>query len=185
MTKVCVKCHVEKPLSEFYKAKRGAFGVRTDCKECNKDAARQWSALNPDKVKESQRRSRLKNRQKNKQCQRRWYEANKEKHIAVTREWAENNKDKTRKSSSDYRKRNKSRFAAYAAARKAREINATPKWVDLEIVQDFYLEAKYHGLVVDHIVPLQGKNVCGLHVEHNLQLLTTEENCKKSNKWLP
>jgi 5-methylcytosine-specific restriction endonuclease McrA len=73
------------------------------------------------------------------------------------------------------------------------KINATPAWLTkedhvqiqelYEIAQAFklYTGQQYH---VDHIVPLQGKNVCGLHVPWNLQVLEASENIRKSNKLL-
>jgi hypothetical protein len=68
---------------------------------------------------------------------------------------------------------------------------ATPKWLSndqLYAIAELYSEAKAltieKGFLhhVDHIIPLLGKNVCGLHVSWNLQVITALENIKKSNK---
>ena len=59
----------------------------------------------------------------------------------------------------------------------------TPSWANREKMNSIYKEARILGLEVDHILPLQGKTVCGLHVETNLQLLTKTENLKKGNRY--
>ena len=73
------------------------------------------------------------------------------------------------------------------AKRRAAKLQRTPAWADLEKIAAFYVEAfrltletgvKHH---VDHIVPLRGKLVSGLHVETNLQILTAKANLTKGN----
>ena len=77
----------------------------------------------------------------------------------------------------------KSRVAKYKAAK----LQRTPLWVsDIEnkAIIDFYANCK-SGYQVDHIIPLQGTSVSGLHVLNNLQYLTIKENQEKYNKFMP
>ncbi len=66
---------------------------------------------------------------------------------------------------------------------------ATPKWADLEKIAAIYDESRRVSCdsgvphEVDHIIPLRGHDVCGLHVETNLRVITAEENRRKNNKW--
>lgn len=66
--------------------------------------------------------------------------------------------------------------------RKLLKKGAAPKWLTVEDTYAFYEAANKFGLVVDHIVPLNGKGVCGLHVPWNLQLLTPIQNSAKRAK---
>lgn len=90
---------------------------------------------------------------------------------------------KTRKRTTRLSRRNA--YKEYYAARK----QATPKWADLERIEEIYEEcralSKRTGRKhqVDHIIPIRGKTVCGLHVPDNLQILTKNENRKKNNKF--
>ena len=60
----------------------------------------------------------------------------------------------------------------------------TPGWANKEKIKEIYVKCP-EGYHVDHIIPLKGELVSGLHVETNLQYLTVEENLKKSNKYTP
>ena len=89
-----------------------------------------------------------------------------------------------------YRHANKGKIAALNAKRKKHVKQRTPPWADMNKIKSYYNVCaffneingyvKYH---VDHIVPLQGKIVSGLHVHNNLQLLLAAENIGKKNRF--
>lgn len=68
------------------------------------------------------------------------------------------------------------------SSRKALVNNRIPLWANLDKISEIYLKCP-KGMEVDHIVPLLGTNICGLHVENNLQYLTPLQNQIKSNKF--
>ena len=76
---------------------------------------------------------------------------------------------------------NRAKVAKYKAAK----LQRIPVWItkdELNMMRLFYIKCP-QGFDVDHIVPLQGRNVSGLHVLSNLQYLTKEENGRKANKF--
>ncbi len=93
--------------------------------------------------------------------------------------------EKHRKKRRQYRKTliGRKKYAFWNNKRRAAKLKRTPKWADLKAIEKFYLECP-DGMVVDHIIPLQGKNISGFHILENLQYLTPEENCKKNNKFI-
>ena len=136
-----------------------------------------------------------------------WYEKNKQKLIAksvkwnkdnpdrrkeIKTQWAENNKEKVNKSRKQWKDNNQEKIYTYNSIRRANLLKATPKWLDknaLKDIESFYICSqmfsmytgqKYH---VDHIIPLQGKLVSGLHVPNNLQVIPAKENLTKSNSF--
>lgn len=100
------------------------------------------------------------------------YRQNRERHIQAAARW---------------RYENPARVAAYSKQRHRNVRISIPKWYEDDLVQQLYLKRdelnKLWGITlqVDHIVPLQGKNVCGLHCWHNLQLLESSLNASKKN----
>jgi hypothetical protein len=137
-----------------------------------------------------------------------WYEAHKEQQLAANKKykgdnvervkvleknWYEAHKEEVKARSSAWRKANPDKRNALYARYRAAKNEATPEWLTdkhLEEIQEFYTLAQELAWLnqdgkafhVDHIIPLRGKDVCGLHVPWNLQLLTWQENLSKSNK---
>jgi 5-methylcytosine-specific restriction endonuclease McrA len=92
-----------------------------------------------------------------------------------------------------YKAANPDLYKELVNVRRRRFRDATPKWLTTEQK----LEIRFHYRMaialsratkiphaVDHIIPLQGEDVCGLHVPWNMEVITQEENLKKSNKVL-
>lgn len=76
------------------------------------------------------------------------------------------------------------------AARRAAKLKATPSWADRRAIRRVYEDARSLVVVtgqkmhVDHIIPLKGRFVSGLHVAENLRPLPARENVKKSNRFI-
>jgi 5-methylcytosine-specific restriction endonuclease McrA len=125
-----------------------------------------------------------------KEAAKRYYEKNKE--LVKARASARPIEEK-RAYKNKYKEENPELYKALTSVRKRRHRNATPAWITAEqklAMREMYLQAqkltKITGerYVVDHIIPLISPDVCGLHVQWNLRVITQEENLKKSNKLL-
>lgn len=137
---------------------------------------RVWNALNPEKRRHYAREWNRKNSEKRRAISR----ASRERHAvevrARYRKWAKTNPDKR---------------AASVAARNAAKLKRTPGWADLEKIKQVYAHARVMTEMlgepwhVDHVLPLQGRFVSGLHVHNNLQILPGEENVRKGNRFIP
>jgi hypothetical protein len=110
---------------------------------------------------------------------------------SLVKAWRESNSDKARACTKKWRSEHKEYDVAKAAKRKALKLSATPVWADKSKIKAEYALAQwctdvmgsiYH---VDHIVPLKGKTVCGLHVEANLRVIPASDNINKSNHSWP
>lgn len=117
-----------------------------------------------------------------------WYLENREQVIkaAATRPAAQ-----LREYRNTWKENNKLQVRADTKARRRKHRDATPKWLSRkqksEIRQLYQIaitmtQTTGEQYVVDHIVPLRGESVCGLHVPWNLRVITQDENLKKSNK---
>ncbi len=160
---------------------RGHIALRKtkgSCLECVKE---DWAVDN-------ERRKEKPKTEAAKAAGRRYYEKNRQ---AVIARASARPAEEKRRNRADYKDRNVDVVRADTSVRKRRHRDATPKWLtSAERLQmrDLYVQARKmteltrERYVVDHIIPLRGEEVCGLHVPWNLRVITQEENLKKSNK---
>jgi hypothetical protein len=167
--KRCASCREIKPVSDFHVRRASRDGLAYKCAACVKQACREWKTANPDAFRE-------------------WYKKNADKQSRKYKEYREANIDALKLKYREWAQRNPDKINSRIAKRSAAKLRATPSWADREAMRDFYrLAAKLTRETgvrheVDHIVPLQGKSVCGLHWEGNLQVLPKTENIRKSNR---
>jgi hypothetical protein len=89
---------------------------------------------------------------------------------------------RARLKTAQWKKNNKKYYNAYLAQQKDRLKLATTKWANLEAIKLFYYN-RPKGYHIDHIIPLNGHIISGLHVLENLRYLPAKENLSKSNKY--
>ena len=109
-----------------------------------------------------------------------------EQRISEHKLWQGENLDKCREyNKKSYHKNieaSRQRCKVNAANRRAAKLQRTPKWSDKRAVRQFY-ESCPKGYEVDHVIPLQGEAVSGLHVVDNLQYLPASDNRSKGNNY--
>ena len=121
-------------------------------------------------------------------AKREYYARNKDTVIAAAQARPDDAKNQYKKK---YKHANPDLYRELVSLRRRRFRDATPKWLSAE--QRMEIRLKYRLAIelsratgvrhaVDHEVPLQGEDVCGLHVPWNLRVITQDENLKKSNK---
>lgn len=162
-TKSCSKCKEVKPLEDFALRNDGPKGRQSHCKICRRAWGKAFRAENPGYKRPYYEATRV--RQLVQQKKR--YEANREKALAWHKRW---------------KKEHPELYNYYNAKRNAAKLSATLPGFEKEI-KEIYKNCP-RGFHVDHIVPLQGENVCGLHVPWNLQYLPAIENIKKGNRYV-
>ena len=116
-----------------------------------------------------------------------WLQQDKSRATEAVRKWAKNNPEKKAIKNKKWRNENRTAHNIHAANRRAIKLQRTPGWADKEQIKMWYEVAQVlskTGVVfhVDHIVPLQGKEVCGFHSHENMQVIPWHENLRKHAK---
>jgi hypothetical protein len=175
--KICNTCKELKDYELFDKHPGHSTGRKSQCKACKSLRNKARYQANRDEILAQVKAWRKANPDKVKAISKDWYEANKDRHKANTKGW---------------KKTNSGVAASHTAKRRNAKIQRTPPWLSKEQyaeIEKYYAEAMRltqtlgELYTVDHIIPLQGKTVSGLHVPWNLQVMKGSENFQKNNKF--
>jgi len=153
---------------------------------------RNWRKKNPDSIRKTESRRSPESIIKKRAYGREWHKQNadkiKEKRCLYIKrvmsdraeEWREKRRQAARRVY--WADPDKARAKSRKKAGRRRAALAYPVWANRDAIKKFYDECP-DGHHVDHIIPLRGKNISGLHVENNLQYLTVSENSRKGNSF--
>jgi len=190
--KICSKCKIRKSINDFGVCRQNKDGRRGKCKQCIAEYQRQYTKTDVYKRYVDSKE----HKQSCKKSTAKWYinnldtikKNNKLKYINNRENELRRGADKYKKNinwckkyAKMYAKKNRGAVNAKTAKYRAKKLNATIGNYDKELKEIYkYCPKDFH---VDHVVPLQGKTVCGLHVPWNLQYLSAVDNIKKGNKF--
>jgi hypothetical protein len=174
--KKCNKCLETKELSDFYISKGK---VKTPCRKCS---SLRYLEKNP-----SRKRRTILTEEQRKEKARLYAKRNKDKLKEYRKNYNINNFERVSQSKKEYKRNNKAKISAINSSRRLKKTKATFKYLlpEIENVYKYAEDMKIKGIEVqvDHIIPINHPNVCGLHVPWNPQILSKYENLIKSNKF--
>ncbi len=187
MYKTCNKCNAIKLKIDFSNQKCASDGLQRSCKQCNSE----YRKINKEKIAATKKNCYIKNIDHIKRRTSDYYELNKSEMLLYAKQYRDSNKLVVSLCKKKCHAKSPELYSSIKAKRRAAKLQALPKWLtkaEHEEIKELYEIARMFKLYtgeeyhVDHIVPLQGENVCGLHVPWNLQVIPAKENLSKSNK---
>ena len=187
--KTCATCKRDLAASLFSKKADARDGLYPHCKECRKVLDAEYREHNIDKLREhdKQRNSsphRL-------EAKRREYKKHKVVLLARMKVYGAKNPEVVRQAKKAYKQRNPHLVLAATRKRQTRRLHAMPTWANEFFIGEIYdlarrrTKATGFRWVVDHTVPLLSKQVCGLHCEANLNVISQAVNAAKGNRTWP